>query len=76
MLYLYMLDFREPGFKHLARISNYTMLFIIERNISISFTQPCILQVSHTIGKKDKGSLVCFVHNGYLFALDNFLDLY
>ena len=59
----------EPGFKHLARISNYTMLFIIERNISIFLTQPCILQVSHTIGKKDQGSLVCIVHNGYFFAL-------
>ena len=53
------------------------MLLIIERNISVFFTQPCILQVSHTIGKKIK------VHSYALFTMvicwhlfDNLFDLY
>ena len=59
MLYSYVLDFREHEFKRLARICNYTMLFIIERNMIDIFHTTLDLTSLPCYWEKDPGSLIC-----------------
>ena len=60
MLYSYVLDFGKHEFKYSARSCNYTMLFIIERNmIDILHATLYLTEILLPIGKRMSMDKVC-----------------